>query len=505
MDRILNRRISSGESRPRRYIFFDENPGLARISALTKEKIDAASTEFHRFVQAKLLADHTAGSWQRSLSYGVDNLYQNLRVSTLGEPNPNHPWERGMEIVTGRCQVDLKTLDGQRRSYDYLRDALSRPGRILTLTMREIFTVADRLYAGESCVFCKSNGFAIFDIKSPRLRFDNHLTVIFDATAKMDGDYSRMPRICFLSCPPVENMRRVTFHVYDSPAYSVSKSQMNLAWKPAAFARLVHDILKKRPLSTFLCTYQALSRPLYEALKRELTPDFLKLLILMPDKGETLPYLGGTNGSNAFNHCTQMIMLGNPTLNPETYLTHTCAAYGTETVMDELDRYAAAHGDMEKAWDLLKLPSVADYANRHTATRLEQEIYRLAIRNYDNKEPIYIHLFAPNSAVLDMIRNRFQGAEFEKITDVPAYFREGKALVRNYQGGKTAFAKLAGFLRSGPTLPMTVSEIRERLSIGKSAWKELMKDDKVKAILEELKIARSGRGRNAALIREPSL
>ena len=499
METILNRQDVSGKSRPRRYILFDENPGLSRISALTKEKIDSVSTEIHQFIQSRILTDNSARTWQNALSYSVDSLYQNLRLSTLGSPKPDDLWGRDVEIIAGWCQADERALEERRRSYYYLRNALSQPGKIRTPTMRELFTVADRLYSGESCVFCKSNGFAVFDIKPPQLRFDNHLTVIFDATAGIDGDYARMESVKFLHCPPRRNLERVTFHVYDSPAYSVSKSQMNLSWKTAAFARLVHDILDELPLSTFLCTYLAMSRPLYDALKRELAPESLKLLALMPGKEETLPYLGGTNGSNAFNRCTQMIMLGNPTLNPETYLTHTCAAYGTETVMKELDNYIAAHGDMENAWDLLKLPSVADYANRHTVARLEQEIYRLAIRNYGNREPIHVHLFAPNPTAFDMLLECFRGVRVERITDVPAYFTEAKAMNRAYQGGKTAFAKLAEFLRSRPTLPMTISAIRERLSISASAWKELMKDTKAKALFDELKIRRSGRGRNATL------
>ena len=365
--------------------------------------------------------------------------------------------------------------------------------------MAEIFAVSDRLYSGESCVFCKSNGFAIFDIRSPQLHFKNHLTVIFDATAEIDGDYAKRNRIQFLSRPPGQNLENVTFHVYNSPEYSVSKSQMNTSWKPVAFARLVHDILKEHPVSTFLCTYKQMARPLFSALEREIPQELLDLLILMPDRESSLPYLGGTNGSNAFHQCTQMVMLGMPMLNPETYLTHTCAAYGTESVMEELEDYVAAHGDIEKSWDLLKLPSITDYADRHTVTRLEREIYRIAIRNYGNRETIHIHLFAPNPAIFDMLLKRFHGSRVDWITDVPAYFTEGKAMIRTYQGGKTSFARLAEFLRSCPQLPMTVSAIKERLSISTSAWKELMKDTKVKVLFDELKIRRSGRGRNAAL------
>ena len=464
---------------------------------MTKENINQASSEFNRLVRMGQIRDYAARNQQNTLSYTIDSVYQWLRAVTLRQTDDN-PFTKLLEPIAGECTLTNDVLVRQSRYLNF-RDRLLRSVQICTPTMKEILMVADHLYSGESCVYCKSNGFAIFDIKPPQLRFDNHLTVIFDATADIDGDYARMDSVKFLSCPPRQDLNNVTFHVYDSPAYSVSKSQMNISWKPAAFARLVHDILDELPLSTFLCTYLAMSRLLYDALKRELAPESLKLLALMPGKEETLPYLGGTNGSNAFNRCTQMIMLGNPMLNPETYLTHTCAAYGTETVMDELEDYAAAHGDMENAWDLLKLPSIADYANRHTVTRLEQEIYRLAIRNYGNREPIHIHLFAPNPVAFDMLLERFQGVRIERITDVPAYFMEAKAMNRAYQGGKTAFAKLAEFLRSRPALPISISAIRERLSISASAWKELMKDTKAKALFDELKIKRSGRGHNATL------
>ena len=497
METILNRQSVSGESRPRRYIFFDENPGLSRISVLTKENINQASSEFNRLVRMGQIRDYAAGNQQNTLSYTIDRVYQWLRAVTLRQTDDN-PFTKPLEPIAGECAL---TNDALLRKPQYLnfRDRLLRSVQICTPTMKEILMVADRLYSGESCVFCKSNGFAIFDIKPPQLHFENHLTVIFDATAKIDGDYARMDSVKFLSCPPRQDLNNVTFHVYDSSAYSVSKRQMNISWKPAAFARLVHDILEERPCPTFLCTYKQVARPLHDALAQAISQELLNLLILMSNRDDSLPYLGGTNGSNDFNQCTQMIMLGNPMLNPETYLTHTCAAYGTETVMDELADYVAAHGDMEKAWDLLKLPSVADYANRHTVARLEQEIYRLAIRNYGNMEPIHIHLFAPNPVAFDMLLERFQGVRVERITDIPAYFTESKAINRTYQGGKTAFAKLAEFLRSRPALPLTISAVRERLSISASAWKELMKDTKAKALFDELKIKRSGRGHNATL------
>ena len=497
MDVILNRLTSSGGSNPRRYLFFDENPNLSRISALTKEKINAVSTEFHKFVQSGFLTDNTAGRWQRALSYGIDSLYQNLRLATLGAPNPDDMWNRETEILAGECQADDRVLDDRERSYHYLRNVLSAPGRICTPITKEIFAVTDRLYSGETCVFCKSNGFAIFDIKPAQYRFENHLTVVFDATAEVDADYKQAQNVRFLPCPSALDMRHVTFHVYEPSVYNVAKSQMNTPWKLPAFAHLIHDILESRKVPTFLCTYKRLAGPLFDALERELPQDLLDLLARMPEKERTLPYLGGTNGSNTFRHCTQMIMLGTPTLNPETYLTHTCAAFGTETVMGELKHYTAQNGEIERPWDLLKLPSIADYANRHTVTRLEQEIYRLAIRNYGNRKPIHIHLFAPAPRVLEMLLKRFQGAKVDRLQTVPSYFTEGKAMARTYQGGKTAFARLAEFLRASPSFPLKVSGIQEQLSISKSTWKELMKDDKVKALLKELNIARSGRGHNA--------
>ena len=154
-------------------------------------------------------------------------------------------------------------------------------------------------------------------------------------------------------------------------------------------------------------------------------------------------------------------------------------------------------GVLETPLALLDLPRVGEYARRFTAARMEQDIYRTALRNYGNRDPIDIHLFCPRKQELALLLERFPSAKHVSIDAAPPYFDEGKALSRSYMGGKTHFAQLDELLRSGLTLPMKVSEIKGRMGLGNNAWNDLMAQERTHKLLDGYGIKRVGRGRNA--------
>jgi len=63
--------------------------------------------------------------------------------------------------------------------------------------LKQCTDVMTGLYNGQ-CLFSKTGGFHILHAKPPCVQFGETLTVIFDATAKVDGDYQFLSNVCFL-------------------------------------------------------------------------------------------------------------------------------------------------------------------------------------------------------------------------------------------------------------------------------------------------------------------
>ncbi len=96
-----------------------------------------------------------------------------------------------------------------------------------------------------------------------------------------------------------------------------------------------------------------------------------------------------------------------------------------------------------------------DYENRHLAARLEQEIYRCAIRNPTRDEDINIFLFAAPKQILELLIPRFEGCGVRYIKDL------------------------------------------------KSAWKEMRKKAGFKSLLDKNNVVETGRGIDARFERKP--
>lgn len=501
MDNILTRNDSDGERIPRRYVIFDENPRLNRIARLDQKLINEVSTELNQLVARGQVKDRLDRYWQHSLSYSVSSLYQQLR-DTAGIEIDDSGMAPPREAAAGWVQYTPDSSDRHLTSYIALKHRVMGGGVPITPPMRELFRVMDALYEGTPCVFCRSNGFSIYVIRPPRYQFPDQLTVVFDATASLDGDYMGIERKRALPLPPKRDLSCVTFRIYTNPLMGTSKEQLLRPWKVEAFARQISDILTEKPVPTFLVTHQSTTKPLYDALRAQLSEEQMRLLVCMPGAPEQLPYFGGTNGSNAFNHCTQVILLGYPRMNPESVLTSACATFGTESILRELEAHQLRNGTLSDPLALFQLPRVGDYARRFTAARVEQDIYRTALRNHGNRTPIDVHLFCPKEQELSLILARFPGARVTKCDTAPPYFSEAKALSRRYLGGKTHYGQLEELLCSGVQFPVKVSDVKTSLHMSDNAWQDLMKDNRVHRLLEQHNIIRSGRGRNATWRRE---
>ena len=500
LDKILRRTFLSDQvTLPRRFLIFDEKITMAQTSTLNKPVIDQASTEIERLIRQGDLSDSQARSLQMQLSICIDMPFQRLRKEAEQSQTQDHP-----APFMGWCTLED---DPQRREQynTFRRWVCSRRGIPRIAALNQVFSVMDLLYEGVSCPFCRSDGFTILRAIPPQLGWDGCQTILFDATAPVDEDYAGLTNCRFLDDVPREEGGSVTLTVYRSPSMGVSKSALQgSSWKLTAFTRLAEQLVREAKGPVFLCSYQIHAEFLAEQFSRRLQPeDFDKLYRMSGRNVPTLPYFNGTNGSNDFHQATTVILLGYPRLDPVSYLTSACAAYGEETVRRQWEEAEASSG---RPIQPTALPLVQRYIAHHLAARLEQEIYRCAIRNPGNKKPVTIYLFCPPEEVLAILESRLPSPSCRvEITEVPAIFAEERDARRQYKGKPTSRARFLAFLEDWDGAFISTAELRETLEISSAVWKDLLKDPHIQDMFRQRGIDVRGRGSSAGLCRDNNL
>ena len=227
-----------------------------------------------------------------------------------------------------------------------------------------------------------------------------------------------------------------------------------------------------------------------------MSPNDYKKILLMADREEdTLPYFNGVNGSNAFNKATHVILVGYPRLPLSTYLALACAAYGMSAIETEFEM-CLSQKDKITQNDLWQLPSVQMYMAHHLAARMEQDIYRCAQRRPDFNGEIHVHLFLPPRDAYRLLKERLPGATQIDEDEEPANLLQLKRSFRSYQGNKTSYGRLESFLSEWDGEEISVTQLREQLGISAAVWKDLMKDNDVKALMKKHGVVPVGRAAN---------
>lgn len=499
LDKILRRTFSDQVTLPRRYLIFDEKITMAQTSTLNKPVIDQASTEIERLIRQGELSDSQARSLQMQLSLCIDMPFQRLRKEAEQSQTQDHP-----APSMGWCTLED---DPQRREQynTFRRWVCSRRGIPRIAALNQVFSVMDLLYEGICCPFCRSDGFTILRAIPPQLGWDGCQTILFDATAPVDEDYAGLTNCRFLDDVPREEGGSVTLTVYRNPSMGVSKSALQgSSWKLTAFTRLAEHLVQEAKGLVFLCSYQMHAEFLAEQFSRRLQQeDFDKLYRMSGRNVPTLPYFNGTNGANDFNQATTVILLGYPRLDSVSYLTSACAAYGEEAVRRQWEEAEASSG---RPVQPTALPLVQQYIAHHLAARLEQEIYRCAIRNPGNQKPVTIHLFCPPEEVLAILESRLPSPSCRvEITKVPASFAKVRDARRQYRGGPTSRARFLAFLEEWDGAFISTAELRETLEISPAVWKDLLKDPQIRDMFRQQGIYVRGRGSSAGLCRDNDL
>ncbi len=480
---------------PRRFIIFDEKYDMSQQSTLSVPQINEASTEVERIVTSLKFPDAESRKLQDMLQYRILKPLQEIRKHCeLIDASMD-------EIPFGFCSLSGEQL--QDSLLDLHQIFKGRREGLLNAKYQNCFMVMQRLFK-EPCLFVKSGGFRVISTQAPEVLFGSAQTIIFDATAEIDGDYRHLEEALFLPSSPALHMDRVTFHIFQHPDLNVSKSALEKPWKIPAFSSLIEILMDQWDGDTFLCTYKEFAEFLPDQFSETVNTRIPK----MPNKDyPCFPYFGGTNGANNFNHCTNVIMLGYPRLSPGDYLQKAYAAWGDSGFADEIRSFTRQMINEKKVPKnaFRELSMLSNYECMHLAARLEQEIYRCALRNSICNHDINIALFCPSTQLLSILLERFSGCSvnyYDSLPDCVAFHRDKS---RTYAGNPTTYSKLASFISEWNGTPIKSSDLREQLDISDSAWKELMKSDRTIQLLKDLDVTRAGRGPNTTLLRQKKL
>lgn len=487
---LLQRICDDNRFHPRRYIIFDEKFKMASINTLSIETINDASSQFTNLISQLNTTDSNVRSLQQQLTYCVLRPYQEIRKMLRTKDDSGY-----RDLPFGFVTLP-EELEEHQKAYNDFRDLITiKKRKYSSQYSAQIFSVMNQFYAGEPCLFSKTNGFSMHHIEPPQIHFGSCQTIIFDATAEVDGDYRELDNILLLTDRPHSAKRSITYFVHTHKDLNVSKSAMAHSWKLPVFTRYIADIVSLRDCKVFLCTYKDLSIPLATELKKFLDRKDYDKILLMPDRDvDTIPFYFGTNGDNRFREAETVILLGYPRLNPQSYLTATCAAFGSDCIKREFELLSDEQL-LEPQFNLMALPPIQDYVTHHLAARLEQEIYRSAQRNPAFTGTLHIHLFCPAKPVLDILTQRIPGAVIYD-RDVPDYVDEYRLSSRHYGNGSTSRARLLQFLDTWSGSQIRVSDLRTQLDISPAVWKDLIGDPQIKKKLEQMNVIRSGRGIN---------
>lgn len=474
-----------------RILLFDEKFEFAPLYHLTQTTLDAASSQLERLITQRDLKDRRVFEKQRWSTKLLQRPFSLLRERTCIELDEMTKLKADMPY--GVCSLKDAEEVEKNRFYQF-REYLNGSGKAFrTQQLSEAVEVIDHLYRGD-CLFTKLGPFTILGADEPQIVFGDSLTLVFDATALVDGDYEFLD-VGRLPDSEPHHMEKVHFHAYTAAEMNVSRQAMRKSWKLPGFCALAEDILRLYPGKMFLTTYKDLAAE----IPKLLAPEAVSRLLL---DGETCPYFGGTNGSNDFSEASLVMLLGYPRLSPQTYLERAFVYWGPSGIREQVQEQMAQWSplNVQQKPDLhAQLPLTMAYEVRHLAARLEQEIYRCQLRNAKCEDTIYVFLFAPPKALRDRLSKRFKGSMRRDETGVPDCIAQAKANTKTYAGKLTSYARFTAWLDGWGGAPTPLDRILRDTGIGAESWKKLRQSDEFAPLLAQHGAEMTGRGRNVKI------
>jgi hypothetical protein len=347
-------------------------------------------------------------------------------------------------------------------------------------------------------LFCntKKQGEFINTIFMKDLINDKFKTVIFDATALVDPEYSSSKGnayeniIKFINIENIRTFEDVTFNFYQSHRINKSKFRSK-NYLTSACARFVESMPTDQ--LTYVVTYREVASKILKEMKEsgnilvktnkeELWGNTNKVEVVTYDD-DTLHYFGNTKGSNKAKDCVKMVQFGWNTLPDYIYATrYLCTDYNR----DKMDFIFQKCSDLKTAEsfssslthsDAFKFdnPHLYLYQHYYMLTDFIQEVFRTKLRNYNFNKNVEIHCFQAEKLLIGMIEQLFPKCKVNIIYDTVSCFDEEKILQNGE--GENIISKLIKWVKYYDGTPILVNDFKKQFELSDDYWKKLFRSN----------------------------
>lgn len=356
--------------------------------------------------------------------------------------------------------------------------------------------LADVLRKMESAYYAVGQDFSLF---VPRLRkicgAEQPATFLFSGTASLSPELSRNPDIKCFPDKNLESFGRLHINIQRGDLFNSSKSGLAKQQNRAALVSWVHYILPQiaqNHKKILVVTYKGYAEALWSSLH-----DFHELLIpYIGSDGQPqplLPYFGGLNGSNLYRESTCVICAGLNRFEPRDYISRTLALDFNGAYRDEINISLEVS---EGKCRLDSFPSVMDMQDITLARDIVQLVFRSALRNHGETQPIELWILQPPNGVIQHLKNYFIDCQIREHTELPESCRTAAVISREYMGKQSHAGKLLSFLMAWDgKISLTPKQIRAATGLSPEQFKEAKKHPEVQNYFK-IHIRTFGSGKN---------
>ena len=407
-------------------------------------------------------------------SYNPMFAYRKERVRSLLQVAITYPFNRLRYMVNSIFDPygvisweDLEKAGFSPQKLYLFQQALTE---YLSVDNHPAFNTVDSLLDGSTFFYAVGNDISLC---LPRLRQpDPRLaTFLFSGTVSLSPELSRNPSVTVLEDRNLESFRRLTIHIQHS-AFSCSRAGLKKEANRAAFLVWLKELLPQlRPRKVLLVTYKSWAESFWQELS-----DFHDILIpytgLDGKPQNKLPYFSGMNGSNLYRESSCIICLGLNRFEPSAYINQALALDADQSILQQVQAENIS---------LPQSPQVVEMQNLTLARDLVQLVFRSALRNHGESQPIDLYLLEPPEDVALLLMDYFQDCACREYPTLPEQANQAAAIAKSYRGQQTSAGKMLQVLVGWDgSVPLTPDDIRQQAGLTKTQYKEARKNSDVK-------------------------
>lgn len=468
----------------RTLLLVDELPLMIEENLLNLGVINKFESEFDRIkpsFRAQFWAEKNAllYHWNTSIRNPFFKLIKALRKY----PGLYGTVSRKELEEAGFIENELQTLKCSVASYAGMKE-------------HPAIKLIDALISAQNAYYAIGQELSLFFPRLRKICGENQpAAFLFSGTASLSPELSQNPDIQCFPDQNLESFRRLCINIQRGDLFNSSKSGLSKNQNLSALVSWLQFILPQiaqHHKKVLAVSYKRYAKDLWHALR-----DFHQLLIpCMGNDGQAqplLPYFGGLNGSNLYRESTCVICVGLNRFEPRDYISRALALDMDGRCRDEINT-ALEVSDGKCRLDCF--PRVMDMQDITLARDIVQLVFRSALRNHGEDQPVDLWLLQPPNGVIGYLRNYFGDCKIQEYAELPENCRTAAVAGRSYMGKQTHAGKLLDFLtRWDGKGSLTPAQIRDETGLSHNQFKEAKRHPEVQGYFKT-HIHTTGSGKN---------